>query len=551
MINVAKFVKDHIPLCICTLGMAILGYLGFHVVRWIINKCHKTEKIDHVAQKNISNQSTHSPQSLTNRVSLEISPDKITMDQIDPTLETVFVPHTLSTSSCTLNDGQIFTWKNSEEISPEEMDRRVALLSVNPPKIIAQNQSSEAMIGEMAWVTPLWKRVIFSPARDKENRATIFFFEVLGRRQFQPVQQLLAREGRYFNRYVIDPVKAELIATELKFLLRRIACQMPSDLIYRNFATIVELDFGGYHLNFLPDEIGFFTNLRTLKLENCDLKKLPSSIGNLTKLQELNLGGNALDTLPDTITNCSNLFAIRGLYHQIPYSKLIQFAKDFFEKGNASVAVDLISQAIQAGPEQSDVLSFNPYSEAIDLIKQIVRNVCVTAQDYHHLSFHIIAAIDKISDESEKFSTFLTILQEIGSTQKTLDENPELTQQLLDFQDRLTARCVKLAITLPENLGRYTALRQLVETLFSIDSISEGLKVAQQLIEFSNSRPDYNYLTMIVDVKGTELEGISNMLRKISGDLAQKDKELAIQVANLIPLKNIQLVTLLDLEKNY
>lgn len=81
MVNVAKFVKDHIPLCVCTLGIAVLGYLGYHAVRWIKNKCHKTEKIDHVAQKNISNQSSHS-KSLVNRVSnLEISPDKITMGQ--------------------------------------------------------------------------------------------------------------------------------------------------------------------------------------------------------------------------------------------------------------------------------------------------------------------------------------------------------------------------------------------------------------------------------------------------------------------------------------
>jgi hypothetical protein len=54
MVNVSKFVRDHIPLCVCTLGIAvlgILGYLGYHAVRWIINKCHKTEKIDQVAQK--------------------------------------------------------------------------------------------------------------------------------------------------------------------------------------------------------------------------------------------------------------------------------------------------------------------------------------------------------------------------------------------------------------------------------------------------------------------------------------------------------------------
>lgn len=51
MLNVSKFVKDHIPLCVCTLGLAVVGYLGYHAVKWIINKCHKTEKIDQVAHK--------------------------------------------------------------------------------------------------------------------------------------------------------------------------------------------------------------------------------------------------------------------------------------------------------------------------------------------------------------------------------------------------------------------------------------------------------------------------------------------------------------------
>ena len=83
MVNVSKFVKDHIPLCVCTLGVAILGYLGCHAVSWIINKCRRTEKVDHVAQKSINNQpSSHLPKSLINRVrNLEISPDKITMGQ--------------------------------------------------------------------------------------------------------------------------------------------------------------------------------------------------------------------------------------------------------------------------------------------------------------------------------------------------------------------------------------------------------------------------------------------------------------------------------------
>lgn len=68
MINLSKFVKEHTPLCVCTLGIAILGYLGYHAVRWIINKCQKTEKIDQVAQKSLSisiEKNSSSPNSMT------------------------------------------------------------------------------------------------------------------------------------------------------------------------------------------------------------------------------------------------------------------------------------------------------------------------------------------------------------------------------------------------------------------------------------------------------------------------------------------------------
>ncbi len=54
MVNVSKFVKNHIPLCVCTLGIVILGYLGYHVIRWVINKCSKTEKTDGISRSIIN-----------------------------------------------------------------------------------------------------------------------------------------------------------------------------------------------------------------------------------------------------------------------------------------------------------------------------------------------------------------------------------------------------------------------------------------------------------------------------------------------------------------
>ncbi|MBN9376788.1 MAG: hypothetical protein BGO14_01315 [Chlamydiales bacterium 38-26] len=74
MVNVSKFVRDHIPLCVCTLGTAILGYLGYHAVQWIINKCHKTEEIDLVAQRTISTSSQRVSQSNDHDTNPQILP---------------------------------------------------------------------------------------------------------------------------------------------------------------------------------------------------------------------------------------------------------------------------------------------------------------------------------------------------------------------------------------------------------------------------------------------------------------------------------------------
>lgn len=82
MLSIKKFVKENTFLCICTLGLAIVGYLGYHSVRWIINKCQRTQKVDVVAQQNLKPPIIFPPKSLINRVShLEISPDKITKGQ--------------------------------------------------------------------------------------------------------------------------------------------------------------------------------------------------------------------------------------------------------------------------------------------------------------------------------------------------------------------------------------------------------------------------------------------------------------------------------------
>lgn len=54
MVDLVKFIKNNIPLCVGTLGIAIIGYLGYHAVRWIIHKSQHTEKVDQVAQKTLA-----------------------------------------------------------------------------------------------------------------------------------------------------------------------------------------------------------------------------------------------------------------------------------------------------------------------------------------------------------------------------------------------------------------------------------------------------------------------------------------------------------------
>jgi hypothetical protein len=130
MINVSRFVKEHISLCVCTLGLAIPGYLGYQVVRWIINKCQKTEKANQVAQKNINNQqhSSHSPKSIINRVSnLEISPDKITMGQGE-----YIVFHKFPTGE-------------KQPLSPETFEQVYKVLLQYSPAALTNNGSEKAL----------------------------------------------------------------------------------------------------------------------------------------------------------------------------------------------------------------------------------------------------------------------------------------------------------------------------------------------------------------------------------------------------------------------
>lgn len=140
MVNVSNFVNDHIPLCVCTLGTAILGYLGYHAVRWVINKCHKIEKIDLVAQKSIgvasevhlpSSNNTHSElrqdplsQSDSNPSVNKVQVDKIALKQ-ESEKQKEFAPTKIQ--SAYLGNAACLTLKKLQSEKPEEQKSAAAI----------------------------------------------------------------------------------------------------------------------------------------------------------------------------------------------------------------------------------------------------------------------------------------------------------------------------------------------------------------------------------------------------------------------------------------
>jgi len=83
--------------------------------------------------------------------------------------------------------------------------------------------------------------------------------------------------------------------------------------VYKFHANIYEarklekLTCSGCKLSYLPDSIGYASDLVHLDLSDNTLQELPSSIGYLKKLQYLSLQNNKLSTLPYTLAYLSNL----------------------------------------------------------------------------------------------------------------------------------------------------------------------------------------------------------------------------------------------------
>ena len=68
-------------------------------------------------------------------------------------------------------------------------------------------------------------------------------------------------------------------------------------------ALITMIDLSHANLTSISENIGNFTNLKTLFLNNNLLTHLPESIGRLTELEELDASNNQLYELPESMEN--------------------------------------------------------------------------------------------------------------------------------------------------------------------------------------------------------------------------------------------------------
>lgn len=87
-----------------------------------------------------------------------------------------------------------------------------------------------------------------------------------------------------------------------------------------------ELNFKGFKIAKLPENINKFKNLTTLNLIGVGLKELPNSIGDLSNLESLILSNNELKNLPDSIGKLKNL-----LFLNITNNPIKQFPKTMID----------------------------------------------------------------------------------------------------------------------------------------------------------------------------------------------------------------------------
>jgi hypothetical protein len=132
--NTINFTKECSVLVACALGIAVvgiaaIGYLGYHAVRWIIAKCSKTEKVDQAAQK--------------------VFKPQIPINSIDPVLEEL----KKRPEQIKMGHGEYVVFKNSPEgekeaLSRDTFEKAYQVLDQYSPAAIVNNNSDKNAAAE-------------------------------------------------------------------------------------------------------------------------------------------------------------------------------------------------------------------------------------------------------------------------------------------------------------------------------------------------------------------------------------------------------------------
>lgn len=376
---------------------------------------------------------------------------------------------------------------------------------------------------------PLWNKVQINEQRDKENRATVFFFQIVAQ-QFEPLQLIFKKHAIFReNVFALPTQKVELMARQIRFFIHRLANRTAPDFdqpVQENLAIwIYRLDFASHYLKFVPEEVGLFESLRDLDLAKCELTEIPSSIGKLKKLRSLNIAGNKIKELPTTLANCPELQLIYLAGNQFSSSSLLDLAKDFLANNNALGALQLISKVIDIIEAQEDEtiydiyddMPISQYSEVIKLFGTIAENFLYKGISNDDITVHIVTIINKIPAASDRYDCFLECLK---GTKITCCPEDLYYDELIAFREILINKCLE-AVDYSVIIDRHQAFCELVKALFLIDHPMKAIEVAKEVIRRANCRPDYHALTMVYDAKGAELENISRILKEASDKLIQ------------------------------
>jgi hypothetical protein len=307
-------------------------------------------------------------------------------------------------SSLELSDGSRFSWKPSEIVDPEEMDRRIALLSKNVPKIIAAN-SVEDMENKIGLVSPLWSPMNITPKREIENRDTNLFFAIIGQ-VFSPLRKFSSYMRSNGNMLPKDDAERE--ARKMRFFIQRIANQALNHESNKppskdSLRTIVELDFTPwarlYPMQHIPEEIGLFTNLRTLNYSGHDITTLHHSICNLESLEILDLEDTKLTTLPLSLSKLSHLKMIKLRGTPIPAETRLRIANAFINTGNDFAALSLLNPINATQPSKHE-----PQGNVAELFKQVKAETPLSEDRDSQLASRVLNVVQSIPNKSEKIA---------------------------------------------------------------------------------------------------------------------------------------------------